>query len=65
MSQVILPQYVLDELNKFINEKYTNKLPYSIIIARDFCLKYRSYEKEFGISAINDVIEDGKMHCLF
>jgi hypothetical protein len=65
MSLFILPEYVLDELNRFINENYRYKLPYSIIIANAFCCKFKCYEIEFGVAAITDAIENGKMHCLF
>lgn len=65
MSQFILPQQVLEDLNKFINENYQYEFPHSIIIAKSFCNKFKDYEKKFGIYAIIDAIENGKMHCIF
>jgi hypothetical protein len=40
-------------------------LPNSLLIAQEFILRYPDHGKEFGLSAINYVIEDGIKQGLF
>jgi hypothetical protein len=65
MPQLKIPQYVFDDLNSFISGKYTGNLPNSLLIAQAFCLNFPDYGKEFGLSIINNAIEDGIKHGLF
>jgi len=59
MSQLKVPQYVIDDLSSFISKKYPSDLPNSLLIAQEFMLKHPDYGREFGLSAINKAIEDG------
>jgi hypothetical protein len=65
MCRLRIPQNVFDDLCKFISKNYPNYLPNSLLIAQAFILKYSDYGKEFGLSEINYVIEDGIKHGLF
>jgi hypothetical protein len=65
MTQIILPNYVFDDLIRFIRENYQVELPNSLLIAQVFILKYPDYGKEFGLSAINYAIENGIKLGLF
>lgn len=59
MVLTTLPQNVFEDLSSFIFEKYSNKLPNSLIIAQAFILKYPHHGNEYGLSVINTVIEEG------
>ncbi len=65
MPQLTISEPVLDDLGRFISKNYSNYLPNSLLIAQAFILKYQDYGREFGLSAINKVIEDGIMCGLF
>jgi len=65
MPQLKVPKYVFYDLCRFISETYSNSLPDSLIIAQAFILKYPDYGREFGLSSINYVIEDGIKRGLF
>ena len=65
MSHLDVPQYVIDDLSRFIFENYQKDLPNSLLIAQAFCLKYPEYGKEFGLSVINYAIEEGIKQGLF
>jgi len=65
MPQLKISEPVLDDLGRFISKNYSNYLPNSLLIAQAFILKYQDYGREFGLSAINKVIEDGIMCGLF
>jgi hypothetical protein len=65
MRRLKIPQSVFDDLCRFISKNYPNYLPNSLLIAQAFILKYSDYGKEFGLSEINYVIEDGIKHGLF
>jgi hypothetical protein len=65
MSQLPIPEYVIDDLSRFISENYRDGLPNSLLIAQSFILKYPDYGKEFGLSKINRVIEYGMKEGLF
>jgi hypothetical protein len=52
-----LPDYVLDDLIKFISEKHPKNVPHSLIVAQAFCLKYPDYGKKYGLSRISDAVE--------
>lgn len=60
-----IPQSVFDDLSRFIYESYRFSLPNSLIIAQAFILKYPEYGREYGLPAINQVIENGIKQGLF
>ena len=65
MSHLIIPKYVLDDINKFIQVNYMNyhdSLPHSLIIAQAFCLRFKDYGNEFGVSEITDAVEYVRNH---
>jgi hypothetical protein len=45
--------------------EYPNKLPNSILIAQAFILKYPEHGREYGLSTINRVLEEGIKQGLF
>lgn len=57
MSNSMVPQYVLDDINRFIHENYHYSLPHSLLIAQAFCLRFKDYGNEFGVSEITDAVE--------
>ena len=57
ISQLIFPKYVLDDLGKFISNNYHKSLSHSLIIAQAFCLRFKEYGNNFGVSAITDAVE--------
>lgn len=59
MPQLKVPDNVLIDLKGFIVENYSNNLPNSLLIAQKFILRHQDYGREFGLSAINNAIEDG------
>ncbi len=60
-----IPEPVLKDLTSFISKTYFEKLPNSLLIAEAFILKYPHHGKEFGLSEINYIIEDGMERGLF
>jgi hypothetical protein len=65
MSYLIVPKYVLDDINEFIHVNYVNyhdSLPHSLIIAQAFCLRFKDYGNEFGVSEITDAVEYVRNH---
>ncbi len=65
MSHLIVPKYVLDDINKFIHVNYLNyhdSLPHSLIIAQAFCLRFKDYGNDFGVSVITDAVEYVRNH---
>ncbi|WP_048169465.1 hypothetical protein [Methanosarcina siciliae] len=62
MSYLIIPKYVLDDINRFIHENYHYSLPHSLIIAQAFCLRFKNYGNEFGVSEITDAVEYVRNH---
>jgi len=65
MPQLKVPEYVFDDLYRFISKNYSNNLPNSLLIAQAFILKYQDHGKDFGLSSINYAIEDGIKRGLF
>jgi hypothetical protein len=65
VSQSVLPDYVFDDLIRFIHETRHDGLKNSLLIAQEFILKYPDYGKEFGLTKINKAIEDGMNQGLF
>lgn len=65
MHQLNVPQHVIDDLDRFIFENYHKNLPNSLLIAQAFILKYPDHGKEYGLTFINNVIEDGIKEGLF
>jgi len=59
------PEKVLNDLIKFISETYTDDLPNSLLVAQEFLLKYPEYGKEFWLSEINSMIENGIKKGIF
>jgi len=59
MPQLKVPDNVLIDLKGFIVENYSNNMPNSLLIAQNFILRHQDYGREFGLSAINNAIEDG------
>jgi hypothetical protein len=60
VSYSIVPKYVLDDIKDFIHTNYQNfhiSLPHSLIIAQAFCLRFREYGNDFGVSVIADAVE--------
>ncbi|AKB60716.1 hypothetical protein [Methanosarcina mazei] len=60
MSHLIVPERVLDDINEFIRTNYTNfhhSLPHSLIISQAFCLRFKEYGNDFGVSVIADAVE--------
>jgi hypothetical protein len=64
-TQRILPEHVFNDLTRFIHEKYQKPLPNSLLVAQAFILEHQDFGKEYGLSAINKVIEDGIKQGLF
>jgi hypothetical protein len=58
-NQYFLQSTVFNKLARFIYKNYDNSFPNSLLIAQAFILKYPEYGKEYGLPAINKVIEDG------
>jgi len=65
MSSTGIPELVWNDLISFISQTYSDSLPNSLLIAQAFILKYPDHGKEFGLSAINKMIEDGIKRGLF
>lgn len=65
MPQLGISENVINDLTRFISENYSNGLPNSLLIAQAFILKHPDHGREFGLSAINYVIEDGIKKGLF
>jgi len=65
MSSNKIPRSVLNDLTSFISQTYSENLPNSLLVAQAFILKYPDYGKEFGLSEINKIIEDGINCSLF
>lgn len=57
--------FVLNDLISFISKNYPDILPNSLIIAQTFILKYPEYGRDYGLSEINSIIEDGIKRGLF
>lgn len=57
MSHSLVPKYLLDDINEFIHVNYHYSLPHSLIIAQAFCLRFKNYGNDFGVSEITDAIE--------
>lgn len=62
MPQLMIPNYILEDLRTFISENYHIHLPHSLLIAQAFCLKFTEYGKSFGVSAISDAVEYVRTH---
>lgn len=65
MPQLKVPQDVLDDLKKFIVERYPYYLPNSLLVAQTFILVYQNYGREFSLTEINCAIEDVIKQGLF
>jgi hypothetical protein len=65
MPQSILPDYVFNDLVRFIHERCHDGLPNSLIIAQAFILKRQHYGEQFGLSTISKAIEEGIEQGLF
>jgi hypothetical protein len=58
VSQLKVPEHVIDDLTRFISEKYRDDLPNSLLIAQAFILKYTNHGRTYGLPIINRIIED-------
>lgn len=65
MPKVKIPQYAIDDLDRFIFANYQKNLPNSLLMAQAFILKYPYHGKNYGLSIINKTIEDGIKEGLF
>ena len=65
MVQLIISEQLLYDLKRFFAKRYGFYLPNSLLIAQEFILRYPDHGKEFGLSAINYLIEDGIKQGLF
>jgi hypothetical protein len=65
MQQVILPEYVYKDLDKFISTYYYEHLPHPLLIAQAFCLKFQEHGKKFSLATITYTVEDiiNNIHC--
>jgi hypothetical protein len=59
MAQLLVQEHLLNDLRRFIVKRYPFYLPNSLLIAQEFILIHQNYGREFGLSTINYVIEDG------
>jgi hypothetical protein len=59
MPQLKIPQYVMNDLIRFISITYQDNLPNSLLVAQAFILKHPDHGKKYGLSVINRAIEDG------
>lgn len=59
MVQTLQPQPFLDDLTRFISERYPKELPNSLLIAQAFILKYPDHGRMYGLTEITRVIDDG------
>ncbi len=57
ISQSIVPKYVLDDIREFIRVNYHYSLPHPLIIAQAFCLRFKEYGNNFGVSLITSAVE--------
>jgi hypothetical protein len=62
MSHLIIPKYVFDDIDRFIHENYHYSLPHSLLISQAFCLRFKDYGNEFGVSEITDAVEYVRNH---
>jgi hypothetical protein len=65
MFQLSVPQYVIDNLIRYMFEKYRNDLSNSVLIAQAFIFKYPDYGRDFCLSEIYKAIEYGMKIGLF
>ena len=65
MPQLKVPERVINDLARFIYVTYPKNLPNSLLIAQAFILRFPKYGREFGLSSMNYVIEDGIKKGLF
>ncbi len=65
MIAISIPQNVFGEITNFISKTCRSDLPNSLLIAQAFIMRYPEYGREYGLSIINSVIEDGIKRGLF
>ena len=65
MPQLSALDYFMDDLSGFITKRYTLELPNLLLIAQAFILRYPLYGREYGLSAINQAVEEGLKQGLF
>ena len=58
MSQLTLPEYVYEDLKKFIYINYSGQLPHPLLLAQAFCLRFEEYGKKYDLSTITSAVED-------
>lgn len=57
MNQSVLPQYILDDLNRFISNYYQEQIPYSLIVAQEFLSSFQYFGKDVSLSKVIDAVE--------
>jgi hypothetical protein len=57
MPLLKVPQCVIDDLERFISEKYQENLPISLLIAQDFIMEYPDHGKNYSLFIINDLLK--------
>ena len=65
MSSKKILELVQNDLTDFISNKYPNNLPNSLLVAQEFILKYPDHGRNYGLSEINRMIEEGIKQGLF
>ncbi|MGB9929462.1 MAG: hypothetical protein ACPK85_13865 [Methanosarcina sp.] len=65
MSSKKILELVQNDLTDFISNKYPNGMPNSLLVAQEFILKYPDHGRNYGLSEINRMIEEGIKQGLF
>jgi hypothetical protein len=58
MQQLMLPECVYSDLNKFISNYYCKHLPHPLLIAQEFCLRYPEHGEKFSLSTIANSVDN-------
>jgi len=58
MQQIMLPECVYSDLNKFISTYYCKHLPHPLLIAQEFCLRYQEHGEKYSLSTITYAVEN-------
>ena len=57
MPQLILPEYVLDDLSRFISRYNSNSLPHPLLIAQAFLLMFPDHGNKYDLPIITTAVE--------
>lgn len=58
MPQLKIPHNLIDDLSRFIFVNYGKNLPNSLLVAQAFILANPNYGRNYGLTVINNVVED-------